>query len=78
MDGLPRTSAPQWRQEVSVEPFSLSCPYCGESVELDIDESGGSRQAFVQDCPVCCRPWQVKVFQNRDGGWQATLRTSDE
>ena len=58
--------------------LSLSCPYCGEAVELDIDESGGSRQAFVQDCPVCCRPWQVKVVRDPEGGWNATLRTEDE
>jgi hypothetical protein len=60
------------------EPLSLSCPYCGEAVELDVDESGGSRQDFVQDCPVCCQPWQVEVTYDRDGRWNATLRTSDE
>ncbi len=60
------------------EPLPLSCPYCGEAVELDIDESGGSRQAFVQDCPVCCQPWQVEVVCDREGGWNATLRTADE
>jgi sarcosine oxidase delta subunit len=56
----------------------LNCPYCGEQVELDIDESGGDRQTFVQDCPVCCRPWQVEVVYDGQGGWNATLRTSDE
>lgn len=60
------------------EPLSLDCPYCGEAVELDIDESGGSRQSFVQDCPVCCRPWQVEVSLDPDGGWNATLRTTSE
>lgn len=60
------------------EPLSLSCPYCGEAVELDIDESGGSRQAFVQDCPVCCQPWQVEVVHDPEGDWNATLRTEDE
>ena len=60
------------------EPLTLSCPYCGEAVELDIDESGGSRQAFVQDCPVCCQPWQVEVVRDPEGHWNATLRTEDE
>ena len=60
------------------EPLSLSCPYCGEDVELDIDEGGGRRQAFVQDCAVCCRPWQVEVVRDREGHWSATLRTEDE
>jgi hypothetical protein len=60
------------------DPISLNCPYCGEQVELDIDESGGNRQDFVQDCPVCCRPWQVEVVHGGQGGWNVTLRTSDE
>lgn len=60
------------------EPISLVCPYCGEAVELDADQSGGSRQSFVEDCPVCCRPWQVVVARDRDGSWNVTLRTADE
>jgi hypothetical protein len=60
------------------ESLPVSCPYCGEAVELDIDEGGGSRQAFVQDCPVCCRPWQVQIERDGDGDWNATLRTEDE
>jgi hypothetical protein len=60
------------------EPLPLSCPYCGEDVELDIDDSAGSRQAFVQDCPVCCRPWEVKISRDQYGEWSATLRTADE
>jgi transposase-like protein len=61
-----------------MEPFPLNCPYCGEAVELDVDESGGSRQSFVQDCPVCCRPWQVEVKLDQEDGWSATLRMEDE
>ena len=61
-----------------IEPLSLNCPYCGEVVDLDVDESGGSRQSFVQDCPVCCRPWQVEVLLDPGGGWNASLRKEDE
>jgi len=60
------------------EPLPLSCPYCGEDVELDVDDSAGSLQAFVQDCPVCCRPWEVQISRDRYGEWSATLRTADE
>lgn len=60
------------------EFFPLTCPYCGEEAELDIDQDGGSRQVFVQDCPVCCQPWQVEVVCDREGRWTATLRTADE
>ena len=37
----------------------VCCPYCGEWQELDLDPS--TRGSFVQDCDVCCRPWQVFV-----------------
>jgi len=56
----------------------LSCPYCGEAVDLDIDDGGGSRQSYVEDCPVCCQPWQVMVTRDRNGEWSAELRTTDE
>jgi hypothetical protein len=55
-----------------------NCPYCGEEVDVDIDDTGGSRQSYVQDCPVCCQPWQVEVTRDRDGDWSTTLRTGDE
>ncbi len=60
------------------EPITNSCPYCGEPVDVLIDESGGAEQAYVEDCPVCCRPWEVRVVQDDDGYWNVTLRTSDE
>jgi transposase-like protein len=56
----------------------LTCPYCGEPVDLDVDEGGGSRQSYVQDCTVCCQPWQVTVTRDREGDWDAVLRTADE
>jgi hypothetical protein len=60
------------------DPHTLSCPYCGEVVELVIDEGGSHRQSYVEDCPVCCRPWQVEVTQDPEGEWSAVLRTADE
>jgi cysteine-rich CPXCG protein len=61
-----------------LDPDVLTCPYCGEDVELVIDESGGDQQSYVEDCPVCCRPWQVEVMLDPEEGWIATLRTSDD
>ncbi len=58
--------------------LEVNCPYCGEDVELVVDEGGGSEQSYIEDCPVCCRPWQVTVTGDSDTGWNATLRTSDE
>jgi hypothetical protein len=61
-----------------MESIPLICPYCGEPTDLEIDESGGSRQSYIEDCPVCCRPWQVEVTLDMEHGWNATLQKSDE
>ena len=43
----------------------VHCPYCFEAIELYVDpETEGS---MVQDCDVCCRPWQLRVSRDEDG-----------
>jgi hypothetical protein len=37
------------------------CPYCGEPAAISVDPGGGSFQQYVEDCEVCCNPWQVSV-----------------
>lgn len=44
----------------------IDCPCCGESVELVIDCSAGSRE-YVEDCQVCCRPVLLAVTVADDG-----------
>ena len=39
---------------------TLDCPYCGERIELLIDDSV-DLQEYVEDCAVCCRPIDVRV-----------------
>jgi Cysteine-rich CPXCG len=39
------------------DSIEVQCPYCFEWQELDLDP--GTSGSFVQDCDVCCRPWQV-------------------
>jgi len=39
----------------------VTCPYCGEQVEVSLDPAGGRRQEYVEDCEVCCNPWRVRV-----------------
>ena len=46
------------------DSFSVTCPYCGEDVEIYLEaDVGGS---FVQDCEVCCNPWMVRVSVDGD------------
>jgi hypothetical protein len=30
-------------------------------VEISVDPGGGAVQEYVEDCEVCCNPWQVNV-----------------
>ncbi len=39
-----------------MHPASYQCAGCFEWVETTVDESGGSRQQYVEDCQVCCKP----------------------
>jgi hypothetical protein len=45
----------------------VECPECGESVTLALDPEAGASQDWDHDCPVCCRPWRVRVDYDDDG-----------
>jgi len=44
----------------------VSCPYCGEPLELSIDCSVES-QRYTEDCQICCRPIVVDAVVDADG-----------
>ena len=61
---------------------ALSCPYCGETIELLIDvmptdELGGG-QRYIEDCQVCCRPITVIVAIDADGEPHVDVAAEDE
>ncbi len=39
----------------------FQCAGCGEWNETTVDESAGSRQQYVEDCQVCCKPNTLEV-----------------
>ena len=43
---------------------ALTCPFCGEPLDLDLEEDVAG--VLVQDCAVCCNPLQLTV--RRSGG----------
>jgi hypothetical protein len=47
------------------DQFYVTCPYCGEQVEIYLEPD--VRGTFVQDCEVCCNPWQVTVKRDHYG-----------
>ncbi len=56
----------------------VSCPYCGERFEAQLDLSSGSH-ALVEDCHVCCRPIDFEIEVDALGGLGGvTLKRQDE
>ena len=56
---------------------NVSCPYCGEAIELLIDDSAGD-QDYFEDCSVCCRPIRVQVNIGFEGDCQVVILRDDE
>ncbi|HET6922790.1 MAG TPA: CPXCG motif-containing cysteine-rich protein [Anaeromyxobacteraceae bacterium] len=57
--------------------IEVVCPYCGEAVTFFVDPGGGEVQDYVEDCPVCCRPWAVHAFEEERGGFAVKLARQD-
>jgi len=55
----------------------VTCPYCGESVQITLDPDGGEEQEYVQDCEVCCRPWTVHVTYDDEGAADVSVDTTE-
>jgi hypothetical protein len=49
----------------SLESALVTCPYCGETIDLLIDCSL-EQQEYIEDCSVCCRPITVNVDCSRE------------
>ena len=43
----------------------FQCAGCGEWNETQVDESAGSRQSYVEDCQVCCKPNVLHIEWSR-------------
>src|ERR1700730_14642950 len=47
--------------ETMKDGASYHCDSCGEEIVVPIDLTAGSRQEYVEDCPVCCCPNVIHV-----------------
>ncbi len=56
----------------------VTCPYCHEVVSIALDPSGGVVQEYIEDCQVCCRPWQVLVIFGPDGSVEVSVTAADD
>ena len=59
------------------EPAHVSCPYCGELLEIAIDASAG-HQEYIEDCQVCCNPMTIRIRLGADGEPSVDVRGEHE
>jgi len=62
---------------VADDTSEVYCPYCGELNEIGLDSGSGSHQVYVEDCGVCCQPWQLVVHYLPDGSAHVTVTAAD-
>jgi hypothetical protein len=55
----------------------ISCPYCGETIDILIDDSAGE-QDYYEDCSVCCRPIRFSLSVDYEGDCQLLVMRDDE
>jgi len=58
-------------------PYRIDCPYCGEPIELLLDDSVAD-QCYIEDCAVCCRPIALAVAFDADGVPRVQAAREDE
>ncbi len=57
-----------------LQTHDLTCPYCGENIQIIVDCSVQS-QNYIEDCQVCCRPINLYVTIEDEN---ATIRALHE
>jgi hypothetical protein len=50
-----------------IDAGMITCPFCSEQIEVDLDPSEASSQQFVYDCEVCCRPIMISLQYGEEG-----------
>jgi hypothetical protein len=55
----------------------ITCPYCGEILDVLIDDSSGP-QSYYEDCSVCCAPIFFILTEDENGKIQANVKRDDD
>ncbi len=60
-----------------MEEYSISCPYCGEIIEVLVDVSAGEQEYF-EDCSVCCCPILFEISIDGSTGIRLNVKMDNE
>jgi transcription elongation factor Elf1 len=55
----------------------ISCPYCGETINVLIDSTDTDQQ-YIEDCQVCCKPIIFLVSQSVNGEFDVNVYSEDD
>ena len=56
---------------------TVSCPYCGELIEVLIDGQDADQQ-YIEDCQVCCKPIIFDVAVDLVGNISVSVRDEND
>lgn len=56
---------------------TVDCPYCGESLEVLIDQEEIG-QHYIEDCQVCCKPITFVIGVDSGGNLLVSVRDENE
>jgi len=45
--------------------YFFACPHCSERISMVLDTSV-TKQIYIEDCEVCCRPIEVRYTVQND------------
>ena len=60
-----------------LKSVKIRCPYCGESINIEIDCSV-EQQSYIEDCHVCCRPIDFSVIIHENGNPKVEVNREDD
>ena len=55
----------------------VSCPYCGEGIDVLIDHQEAGHQ-YIEDCQVCCKPIIFDVAVDSVGNMSVSVRDEND
>ncbi len=60
-----------------MEEFDITCPYCGEIINVLVDGSAGE-QDYYEDCSVCCSPILFIMSFNEQNTIELRVKRDDD
>lgn len=60
-----------------LDEADIQCPYCGETITILVDGSGGDTD-YIEDCRICCQPMRIGVQTDAGGTPTQVTATAED